>query len=146
MGARAARDFADTLRDLLSRQPRVRVIFAAAPSQSEMLTALREQPEVDWARVCASHMDEYIGLADTAPENFRSWLRREFFGHLPLRPEYLVPGDDPADSARQYARRLANAPFNLVCLGIGVNRHLAFHDPPAVFFDLEDARSSRYSG
>lgn len=140
LGRRAASDIAEALRILLSTQPRVRVIFAAAPSQIEMLAALRERCEIDWARVTAFHMDEYIGLPETAPQNFRNWLRREFFDHVPVQAHCLVPGIDPTRSARQYGSRLAEATIDIVCLGIGVNGHLAFNDPPADFADPEDVR------
>jgi glucosamine-6-phosphate deaminase len=50
------------------------MVFAAAPSQAEMLEALVIERDVDWARVTAFHMDEYIGLPPAAPERFASWL------------------------------------------------------------------------
>lgn len=140
LGSRAADDIAGALRILLSTQPGVRVIFAAAPSQSEMLAELREQREIDWTRVTAFHMDEYVGLPEAAPQNFRNWLHREFFDHVPVQVQCLAPGNDPTESARQYGRLLAGAPIDVVCLGIGVNGHLAFNDPPADFADPEDVR------
>ena len=36
---------------------------------------------------------------------------------------------------RDYARLLAEAPIDIVCLGIGVNGHIAFNDPPVADFD-----------
>ena len=143
LGRRAADDIGEAIRILLSRQPGVRVIFAAAPSQGEMLAALRKQREIDWTRVTAFHMDEYIGLPEAAPQNFRSWLRREFFDYVPVQAQCLVPGNDPTESARQYGRRLAEASIDVVCLGIGMNGHLAFNDPPADFADPEDVRLVR---
>lgn len=141
MGAKAAGDIATALRTLLAGQSSVRVIFAAAPSQNEMLAALRGESGIDWQRVTAFHMDEYIGLPDAAPQNFRNWLRREFFNHVPLGAvDCLVPGDDPASATQQYASRLAEAPVDIACLGIGMNGHIAFNDPPANFTDSQDAR------
>ena len=55
------------MRARLSSQAKVRMIFAAAPSQSEMLAALVTEPAIDWERVTAFHMDEYLGLAEDAP-------------------------------------------------------------------------------
>ena len=70
MGERAASDVAAELRRRLATQPGVRMIFAAAPSQSEMLEALVAEPGIDWSRVTAFHMDEYLGLAENAPQRF----------------------------------------------------------------------------
>ncbi|HEX5235813.1 MAG TPA: glucosamine-6-phosphate deaminase [Silvibacterium sp.] len=139
MGRKAAADIAAEVRRRLAAQSKVRMIFAAAPSQAEMLASLIEQPKIDWSRMIAFHMDEYLGLPPDAPQRFGLWLRRAIFDRLPFAAVHLIePGDDPSDSdvaAKQYAAKLAEAPIDIVCLGIGVNGHLAFNDPPA---DLND--------
>ncbi|OWJ65933.1 6-phosphogluconolactonase [Inquilinus limosus] len=137
MGRAAAAAVAEDLRRRLAGQGRVRMIFAAAPSQAEMLDALVAEPGIDWGRVTAFHMDEYIGLAPDAPARFALWLRRHLFDRLPFGAVHLIdPGSDPAAAAAAYARLLAEAPIDIVCLGIGVNGHLAFNDPPVA--DLDD--------
>src|SRR4051794_10394032 len=83
-GKAAAADVAAYLRDRLSKADHVRMIFAAAPSQTELLQALAQEPGINWSRVTAFHMDEYIGLAADAPERFALWLRRHFFDKVPL--------------------------------------------------------------
>ncbi len=42
-----------------------------------------------------------------------------------------------------YARLLAAAPIDIVCLGIGRNGHLAFNDPPADLNDTQDVKIVR---
>lgn len=136
LGQVAARDIAGALRLRLREQNHVRIVLAAAPSQSDMLAALRSEPDIDWARITAFHMDEYIGRPEAAPQRFANWLKREFVDHVPLaRFEPISPGSDPENSCRRYARLLAEGPIDLVLLGIGTNGHLAFNDPPA---DLND--------
>jgi glucosamine-6-phosphate deaminase len=136
MGQKAASDVADEMRRRLKVQNGVRMIFAAGPSQSAILASLVQQPGVDWRRVTAFHMDEYLGLADDASQRFGLWLRQAIFEKLPFGAVHLIePGDDPESAARDYASKLGEAPIDLVCLGIGVNGHLAFNDPPA---DLDD--------
>ncbi len=83
MGARAASGIAHEVRARLDKQPGVRMIFAAAPSQNEMLSALRKEKNFDWARVTAFHMDEYLDLPADAPQCFGRWLRQAIFDHLP---------------------------------------------------------------
>jgi glucosamine-6-phosphate deaminase len=139
MGGAAAAAVAAALRARLREKPAVRMIFAAAPSQAEMLGALVAEPDIDWRRVTAFHMDEYIGLAPEAPQRFAIWLRRHLFDRLPFGAIRLIdPGNDPAGAASSYARALAAAPIDIVCLGIGVNGHLAFNDPPVA--DLDDPK------
>jgi N-acetylglucosamine-6-phosphate deacetylase len=136
MGAQAAADIAREIRFCLERQLGVRMVFAAAPSQKEMLAALREEKNIEWPRVTAFHMDEYLGLPADAPQRFGLWLRRAIFDHLPFAAVHLIePGVDPERTAAEYAESLKAAPIDIVCCGIGSNGHLAFNDPPADFED-----------
>jgi glucosamine-6-phosphate deaminase len=83
-------------------------------------------------------MDEYIDLPETAPQRFGTWLQRTFFDHVPAAKFHLInpgKGKDPSVVCQAYAAILAEAPIDLVLLGIGTNGHLAFNDPPA---DLND--------
>lgn len=136
MGRQSAADIAAELRARLQTQPHLRMIFAAAPSQSEMLHALIREPGIDWRRITAFHMDEYVGLPIGSPQRFGMWLRAAIFDQVPFASVHLIePDDDLAETCRSYAQRLDEAPIDLVLLGIGVNGHLAFNDPPA---DLND--------
>lgn len=135
MGAAAARDIAAHLRALLVHKPLVRMIFASAPSQADMLSALAVAPGIDWSRVIAFHMDEYVGLDLQHPAAFGPWLVRHFLGRVPIGAAHLIePGADPKATAHDYAALLAEAPIDIVCLGIGVNGHIAFNDPPVADF------------
>lgn len=139
MGRIAAEDAAVTLRDLLDRQDRVRMVFAAAPSQTEFLDQLVAADGIDWSRVVAFHMDEYVGLPDGAPERFGQWLRRHLFDRVPFGEVHLladgvVSADDAERVAAEYAAALAEAPIDIVVMGIGVNGHIAFNDPPVADF------------
>ena len=136
MGTAAAADIAGALRDTLAAQPGARMVFAAAPSQAETLAALAAAPGIDWPRVTAFHMDEYIGLPDDAPERFATWLQAHMFGRVPFGAVHpIAPGPDPAAEAARYAALLSEAPIDIVVLGVGVNGHLAFNDPPVADFD-----------
>ena len=136
MGAQAAADIALEIRKCLDSQSGVRMVFAAAPSQSEMLAALCQEKNIDWSRVSAFHMDEYLGLPAAAPRRFGLWLRRAIFDRLRFAAVHLLdPGEDPAQAASDYATKLSAAPIDIVCCGIGTNGHLAFNDPPADFND-----------
>lgn len=137
MGAAAAQDAAELLRSLLRQQPEVRTVFAAAPSQNEFLEALCAAPDIDWSRVTAFHMDEYVGLDPAAPQGFGNFLRDRIFGRLPFGHVYYLDGNAPDISAecRRYAALLAQAPIDIVFMGVGENGHIAFNDPPVAKFD-----------
>ena len=136
MAETAAADIAAALRHRLASQPAVRMVFAAAPSQADTLDALRRAPGIDWSRVTAFHMDDYIGLPPDAPERFAAWLDDHVFTRLPFAAVHrIVPEPDPAAAAAAYARLLGEGPLDIVCLGIGVNGHIAFNDPPVADFN-----------
>lgn len=142
MADAAGADIAAHLRDLLARQDRVRMLFAAAPSQELMLAALAQAPSIAWNRIEAFHMDEYIGLAPDDPARFGLWIRRHFFDRVPLADFHILDaGGDAEQASVRYAGLLAAAPIDIVCLGIGVNGHIAFNDPPvADFADPQDVK------
>jgi len=136
MAGQAAAAIADEIRACLQKQSGVRMMFAAAPSQAEMLAALSNEKSIDWSRITAFHMDEYLGLTPDSPQRFGNWLRRAIFDHLPFRAVHLIePGDNAEQTAADYAAKLNESPIDIVCCGIGVNGHLAFNDPPADFND-----------
>jgi glucosamine-6-phosphate deaminase len=142
MSRAAAGDIAAEIRTKLAATARVRMIFAAAPSQADMIAALIAEPGIDWRRVTAFHMDEYIGLAADAPQRFALWLRERLFGRLPFAAVHpIVPEPEARAAAERYAELLGAAPIDIVCLGIGVNGHIAFNDPPvADFADPQDVK------
>src|ERR1700753_2641784 len=137
MGHDAAAIVGMKIKELLAQQDSVNVIFAAAPSQNEFLAALVANTEVDWARVNAFHMDEYIGLPENAPQRFGSFLKEKIFGHLPFHSvKYINAIAEPEAECRKYAELLARFPPDIVCMGIGENGHIAFNDPHVA--DLND--------
>jgi glucosamine-6-phosphate deaminase len=142
LGRAAGNESAKLLRETLAAQPRARVVFAAAPSQNESLAALVAAEGIDWSRVEAFHMDEYVGLAADAPQRFARYLAERLFDRVrPGRVHLIGVGDaaaglaEAAAECRRYAGLLAAAPIDLVCLGIGENGHIAFNDPPVADFE-----------
>jgi glucosamine-6-phosphate deaminase len=138
----AASHVAAEIRARLAVAAGVRMIFAAAPSQADMIGALIAEPGIDWQRVTAFHMDEYVGLAADAPQRFALWLQERLFRRVPFAAVHpIVPEPEPRAAAEHYAELLGAAPIDVVCLGIGVNGHIAFNDPPvADFADPLDVR------
>lgn len=141
MGRAAAADIKKTILSLLGRKASIRMIFAAAPSQNEVLAALAHDPEIPWERVHAFHMDEYIGLSADAPQGFGNFLRAHIFGIAPFASvNYIdISAPDAEAECARYAALLAASPIDIVVMGIGENGHIAFNDPPVADFADERA-------
>lgn len=131
MGNYAAHLVAKKIRQLLEKQDLISIIFAAAPSQNEFLAALSIKPNIDWLRVIAFHMDEYVGLPTDAPQGFGNFLKRSLFDKVPFLEVHYLNGNatDPKQECLRYAELLNQFPPDLVCMGIGENTHIAFNDP-----------------
>ena len=135
MGAAAAADVAACIRKLLETKETINMIFAAAPSQNEVLAALKADKTIEWNRVNAFHMDEYVGLPKGAPQRFSEFLKNALFDHVPLRSVNLIDGSEGAEAeCARYSALLENYPVDIVVMGIGENGHIAFNDPPVADF------------
>ena len=136
MGRAAAETVSAKIRELLKTKPYVSIIFASAPSQTEFLTSLLEM-DVEWDKINAFHMDEYVGLDKDAPQGFGNFLKDRLFSKVGLRETHYMNGnaEDPEQECLRYAGLLEKYPTDIVCLGIGENTHLAFNDPHVAFFD-----------
>lgn len=135
MGAAAAACAARAIRELFKTKEIVNMIFAAAPSQNEMLANLLKE-DVDFSRINAFHMDEYTGLPAHAPQSFSNYLTEHIFSKAPFHSVHLIPADQPIDAAcALYTQLLQDNPPDIVCMGIGENGHVAFNDPPVADFN-----------
>lgn len=112
------------------------MVFGAAPSQDETLYALAEDPTIDWSRIRAFHMDEYIGLSPESPQLFSKYLAKHLFDKVNLHEIFLIDGnaENPGEECERYASLLDEYPTDIVCMGIGENTHIAFNDPHVANF------------
>ena len=136
MGEAAAKEIGAKIQELLRLKNEINMIFAAAPSQSEVLAALVADQSIEWNRVNAYHMDEYIGLDKDAPQGFGNFLKDHIFGLLPFRSvNYIdITATDPEKEAERYGKLLELNSADIVVMGIGENGHIAFNDPPVADF------------
>ncbi len=143
MGKRAAALAAELIQEIAEKQPFVHMVFAAAPSQDELLFELCKRTDIPWDRVIAMHMDEYIGLASDAPQRFARYLKDHIFSKVEMyNVEYINSTAEDIEAERQrYSRLLSEYPVDIVCLGVGENGHIAFNDPS--FADFNDPEMVR---
>ncbi|MBX2999478.1 MAG: glucosamine-6-phosphate deaminase [Caldilineaceae bacterium] len=131
----AAADFvAAHLNGTLSERGEANLVLATGASQYDFLAALLHK-DVDWSRITAFHLDEYIDLSPDHPASFRRFLRERFFNHVSMKAVHLLDGNapDPQAEIGRYEALLRQHPVDMACIGIGENGHLAFNDPPADF-------------
>src|ERR1700730_13476553 len=135
LGRAAAEQAAAAIRRALAERGNARIVAATAASQLEFLDALTKAPGIDWSRVEAFHLDEYMGLPVTHPGSFRKMLLEQLLQKTGIANYYLLDGDaaDPLEVVRRVGKELASRPVDIAFLVIGENGHIAFNDPPADF-------------
>ena len=136
MGKGAAEDIRAAILELFKTRDTINIIFAAAPSQNDTLAALCEYEDIDWSRVNAFHMDEYVGLKKDAPERFATYLDEHIFSKKSFASvNYIDPSNDIESECDRYSELLRKNPVDIVILGIGENGHIAFNDPGVADFN-----------
>lgn len=136
MGIDAANDVATAINEMLQKKDEINMIFAAAPSQQEFMQHLIADKSIDWTRINAFHMDEYIGLEKDASQAFGNFLKERLFSKAPFKSIHYIDGqEDPEKECERYAQLLDKYPVDIVCLGIGENGHIAFNDPHVADFN-----------
>lgn len=112
LGAASCDDVVNTIAELLKVKETISMIFAAAPSQMDFLSRFRQDSRVDFTRIHAFHMDEYIGLAEGAPQGFAQFLKDALFDHVPFASVNCLNGNagDPEAECRRYEALLQENP------------------------------------
>lgn len=135
MGEAAAADIRECMLAMLREKEKINIIFAAAPSQNDTLLALCGYEDIDWSRVNAFHMDEYVGLSKDAPQRFATYLDEHIFSLKPFASVNCIdPSSSIEDECERYSKLLRENPVDIVILGIGENGHIAFNDPGVADF------------
>jgi len=139
LGAQAAALGAAAIREAQGRHGHASIIVATGASQFEVLTHLVAAEGIDWSKVTAFHLDEYVGLSEAHPASFRRYLRERFVAPLGGVVEFIpVDGEgDPQTETQRLNALIAGKRMDVCFAGIGENCHLAFNDPPADF-DTEE--------
>lgn len=133
LGKAAAVKGADLIRTALWRKGHASIIVATGASQFEMLSELTGE-EIDWSRITAFHLDEYIGISLSHPASFRKYLKERFVDKVPIKEFYYIDGEaNPSVEIGRINKLIEQHHIDVAFIGIGENGHLAFNDPPADF-------------
>ncbi len=136
MGVVAAEKAAEIIKAVIAEKGEANVVFAAAPSQNDMLENLLKA-DIDWSKVRGFHQDEYIGIDETEPAGFGNFLNRAVFHKVNFKEVHylLCKAEDAEAKCEEYAALLKKYPIDLILLGIGENGHMAFNDPAVADFN-----------
>src|SRR5882672_12826526 len=109
LAAAAAMDAADAIRGAIDDRGAANVMLATGNSQLVFLAALIEYRDVDWSRVTAFHMDEYVDLPPDHSASFQRYMREKVAALIPVKEFHYLTGDtgDAQAEADRYAALLA---------------------------------------
>jgi glucosamine-6-phosphate deaminase len=122
------------------------------------VAALEEQQEEGLRqRWLSFNLDEYVGLGAADPGSFHAAMHRHLLEPLQLASSWLrLPeglADDPHAEAERYGAALGAAGgIGLQLLGLGLNGHVGFNEPPAAAdsrcrcLDLSDSTRRQNAG
>ena len=136
LGKQAAELGARQIREAIASRGEANIILATGASQFAMLEHLVQAQGIDWSKVTAFHLDEYVGMSDSHPASFRNYLKARVANKLPaLRNFHYIAADmiPLGDEIDRLNALIGGKRIDLAFIGIGENGHLAFNDPPADF-------------
>ena len=98
------------------------------------LIRMNQAGEVSFRNVITFNMDEYVGLPESHPESYHSFMAKNFFDHVDVPKENIniLNGNAPdleAECASYEARIEAAGGIDLFMGGVGEDGHLAFNEP-----------------
>ena len=98
------------------------------------LIRLHKAGEVSFRNVVTFNMDEYIGLEESHPESYHSFMWNNFFSHIDIEPAnvHILNGnatDLVAECEAYEAAIVAAGGIDLFMGGVGEDGHIAFNEP-----------------
>lgn len=134
LGKKAADCAARLIRKAIAESGQARIVLSTGASQFTTFEFLVKQ-DIDWSKVEAFHLDEYIGLDESHPASFVKYLKERFVSKIPPLKTFhfvdMIRG--PEQIIKELTAEINRSPVDLGLIGIGENGHIAFNDPPAVF-------------
>ncbi|MBP5419976.1 MAG: glucosamine-6-phosphate deaminase [Bacteroidales bacterium] len=90
--------------------------------------------ELSFRNVITFNMDEYVGLPESHPESYHSFMHHNLFDHIDIVPSniHILDGNAPdlAMECAKYEQAIEDAGgFDLFLGGVGEDGHIAFNEP-----------------
>ena len=104
----------------------------------EKLVERYNEGDLDFSEVTSVNLDEYRGLPKEHPESYWSFMHKNLFDKVNIRPEaiHLPDGTNPdaADACKKYNEIIHSVGgIDLQLLGLGPNGHIGFNEPGTPF-------------
>ena len=98
------------------------------------LIKMNKAGKVSFKHVVTFNMDEYVGLPESHPESYHSFMWNNFFSHIDINPKnvHILNGNAPDLIAEcdAYEKAIQDAGgIDLFVGGIGPDGHIAFNEP-----------------
>lgn len=98
------------------------------------LVKANKEGRVSFKHVVTFNMDEYVGLPESHPESYHSFMARNLFDHIDIECEniHILNGNAPdlVAECEHYEQMIAQAGgIDLFIGGIGPDGHIAFNEP-----------------
>lgn len=133
LGKKAASFLSGKLNEAVRMNGEARLVVSTGASQFEMFENLVLE-DVPWQKIEVFHLDEYIGLPVTHPASFRKYLNERFISHVDVKKFHSIDVENDISSViGKLTEEIRSKPVDIGIIGIGVNGHIAFNDPPADF-------------
>lgn len=133
LGLKASQFAAGKLKEAIEKNGEARLVVSTGSSQFETLQSLLHE-KVEWEKVEVFHLDEYIGLPVSHIASFRKYLYERFINHIRIKKFHSVDVEGDIDQKiKTLTLEIRKKPVDIGLIGIGVNGHIAFNDPPADF-------------
>ena len=135
LGEKAGKEAASLIRSAIASHNEAFIILATGTSQFATLKTLVAAEGIEWNKVTAFQLDEYIGVSESHRASFRKYIKERFIAKVPaLKKVYLINGETViSDEIKRLNNAIQDIHIDLALVGIGENGHLAFNDPPANF-------------
>ena len=98
------------------------------------LIYMYKEGKISFEHVITFNMDEYVGLPESHPESYHSFMWNNFFKHVDIQKEHvnILNGNavDLIKECSSYEEKISSCGgIQLFLGGVGVNGHIAFNEP-----------------
>lgn len=133
LGEAAALHVQKIIEEAIHEKGEARIVFSTGASQFTTFEALLKLP-IEWNKVVAFHLDEYIGIDERHPASFIRYLKERFSSKVNLKAFHFVDLSEGTEKGiERLTQEITRCPIDIGLIGIGNNGHIAFNDPPADF-------------
>jgi len=100
----------------------------------KFLVKMHREEGLDFSRVIAFNLDEYVGLSPDHPASFHQYMWKNIFSQINIRPENVHIPDGLANDipvyCEEYERQIKEAGgLDVQILGLGTDGHIGFNEP-----------------